>query len=110
MARELFPTFNEAFECAKFNASKLHISIKHGRVGDRFYVDIPDESISYEHIPEDFTMIKKTERKVVVKTPYNEILTLWKDEDKKLSVTHYGTETRDWERHTLKVTNDYYKK
>jgi hypothetical protein len=65
--------------------------------------------ISWERIPADCEILKKTTTKTVVRDKLGTVLTLWKHGMPQVEPEHWdGTNTRNWERHTLGVTNWYY--
>lgn len=66
------------------------------------------EDISWEMIPSDCEILKKSATKTVVRGKYGSVLTLWKDGVPQVGPEHWdGTRTKNWERHSLGVTNWY---
>jgi hypothetical protein len=68
------------------------------------------KTITFDNIPSNYVVIKKTDVKAVIRAPDDKVLTVWKEGDPSLEETRYGSQTRNWERNESRVTNWHYNK
>lgn len=118
---KIFETFVDALAYSKELAKKLNKFIVVKRKGRRFVVPNDDNnstisdkenesSITYDNIPSQYSVLKKTGEKAVLKTPNGKVITVWKNNVPIIKEPNYGDQTRTWERHKTGVTNWEYDK